>query len=398
VSFYSVWPFFVELAAAMLLIATPLFAAADAPPSPHPRRLKTLDGLRGFLALGVFFHHVAVYHRYLIDGAWISPPAIFYACLGKICVLFFFMITGYLFWSRLIRERGTPSWLKLYVGRVFRIGPLYLFTFACMAFAAFALTGFYLQVSISTLCKELSVALSLGIVQPHNINAFSNTALLINAVTWSLRDEWIFYLCLPFVAIFARRKGWHLPIVAGLLAVVMLVKLFFPSLSQCDVPASFLWGMLCASLLATNRVVRVPDTISSTAVAVLLFISFIARSATSFHSMLCMGITFYLINTGCSFFGLLTTTPARRLGDVSYGIYLLQGLPQALFFRPPFFASIALASPLGHWSLALLATLTLVGLATLTHVYIERPGIALGRLVAQKLSHHAHTPPLMVDA
>jgi peptidoglycan/LPS O-acetylase OafA/YrhL len=325
----------------------------------------------------------------------------FYAVLGKICVLFFFMITGYLFWSRLIRERGRPSWLKLYIGRIFRIGPLYLFTFACMALTALALTGFYLRVSPLALCKSLSVSLLFGFMQPRNINGFPNTALLINEVTWSLRDEWIFYLSLPILAIIARRKGWHLPAVASLLAAVMLEKLVLPSTSQSDVLISFLWGMLCASLMASKRIVPVPNTMSSLAVTILLFGSFAARNPTGFYSMLCMGIAFYLISTGCTFFGLLETVSARRLGDVSYGIYLLQGLPQALFFRPPFLASMALASPLAHWSLALIAALALVSLATLTHVYVERPGIAFGRLVAQKLTQRARQPSMsknFVDA
>jgi len=51
---YSVWPYFVEMGFLLLLAASPLFRMADAPPNPRGGRVCTLDGLRGFLALGVF--------------------------------------------------------------------------------------------------------------------------------------------------------------------------------------------------------------------------------------------------------------------------------------------------------------------------------------------------------
>jgi hypothetical protein len=82
--FYSVWPSFVCLAVLLALVATPLFAAAETPPSPRPNRLTTLDGLRGFPALAAVFHHIAVYHDYLLNGQWHLPPSRFYSLLGRL--------------------------------------------------------------------------------------------------------------------------------------------------------------------------------------------------------------------------------------------------------------------------------------------------------------------------
>ncbi len=395
-TYASIWPSCVEMALLLLLAATPLFRAADTPPSPQPQRIKTLDGLRGFLALGVFFHHATIYHQLLLSGDWGDPPSRFYTGLGKIGVGFFFMITGYLFWTRLIREKGRPAWLKLYVGRIFRIAPLYLFAFFCMAITAFALTSFHLHVGPLALINELGRAFTFGILQPININSFPHTDLLLDAVTWTLRDEWCFYLSLPFMAILARRSGWHLPAVSTLLILGMAGKLFFPVKSHSHVIDLFLWGMLSASLLSHKLMPKISDRIKSCLVVLLLFGIFLGRDATNFQAVLCMGITFYLISGGCTIFGLLTTKPARRLGDISYGIYLLQGLPQALFFRPRFFSAIELGSPAGHWLLTFVAAVFLISLATLTHVYIERPGIVLGKLVAQKLARR--TPDIAVPA
>ena len=306
------------------------------------------------------------------------------------------MITGYLFWTRLIREKGRPAWLKLYVGRIFRIAPLYLFAFFCMAITAFALTSFHLHVGPLALINELGRAFTFGILQPININSFPHTDLLLDAVTWTLRDEWCFYLSLPFMAILARRSGWHLPAVSTLLILGMAGKLFFPVKSHSHVIDLFLWECFLPHYSATNSCRR-SQTESNPA---------LSSCCCSESSSAVMQQTSRLFSAwasrfissvgGCTIFGLLTTKPARRLGDISYGIYLLQGLPQALFFRPRFFSAIELGSPAGHWLLTFVAAVFLISLATLTHVYIERPGIVLGKLVAQKLARR--TPDIAVPA
>ena len=144
--FYSIWPYFACMVLLLVLGCAPFFAIADTPPNPRGDRFSNLDGLRGFLAFGVFFHHAAIYHQYLQDGQWILPPSRFYSLIGQAGVALFFMITGYLFWGRMIAERGRPNWIKLYTGRIFRIGPLYLFALAVMLLIVFQRTGFTLHV------------------------------------------------------------------------------------------------------------------------------------------------------------------------------------------------------------------------------------------------------------
>ncbi|WP_419760663.1 acyltransferase family protein [Acidisoma sp.] len=73
---------------------------ADTPPTTTRARVQTIDGLRGFLAIGVFIHHSVIYHQYLLTGRWDVPPSVFYTNIGKAGVTVFFMITGYLFGHR----------------------------------------------------------------------------------------------------------------------------------------------------------------------------------------------------------------------------------------------------------------------------------------------------------
>ena len=87
---------------------------------------KTLDGLRGFLALGVFFHHAVVNYQYFQIGTWQVSPSNFYTFAGQGAVAFFFMITGFLFWSKIIS--GSRFKLKdFYTKRALRVLPAYWF-------------------------------------------------------------------------------------------------------------------------------------------------------------------------------------------------------------------------------------------------------------------------------
>ncbi len=64
----SLWPTILGTILLLLLIRAPVFGVADQPATRHGRRVSTLDGLRGFLALAVLFHHAAIHHGYLADS------------------------------------------------------------------------------------------------------------------------------------------------------------------------------------------------------------------------------------------------------------------------------------------------------------------------------------------
>jgi peptidoglycan/LPS O-acetylase OafA/YrhL len=387
---YSIWPYFVGMAFLLLIVASPLFKAADVPPNPHGPRISTLDGLRGFLALGVFFHHAAIYHEYLLDDRWQLPPSQFYSLIGQVGVAIFFMITGYLFWSRLIADRGRPNWLQLYIGRVFRIGPLYLFAVGTALVIVFARLGLHLNVPALQFIKELVHWLSLGFLGLEDINGYPNAVRLLAGVTWSLHYEWVFYLSLPLLALAAGHAKLHLPFAAGGLAIslvyVAMHSGFADTSPRSVCVALFLVGMTCGSLARKGAAAKMADTLASVIVGMLICAVFIAfNSAYNVGVTLLLGGAFYLIASGCSFFGLLTSRPARRLGDVSYGIYLLQGLVLTVVFLNDRARDIALRSPLGHWSMVLLCAMLLVIIATATHVVIERTGIDIGKRVGKKV-------------
>lgn len=380
--YLSIWPFFVGLAILLVIVGTPLFAALDTPA--EAERVTTLDGLRGYLALAVVFHHGAIYHFYLETGAWQLPPSRFYALAGPMGVALFFMITGYLFWGRLVRAEGVLDWRGLYVGRVFRLGPLYLLAVGIMFAVIFASTGLVLNVSPLELARQIGSWLILGVIKGPKLNGYENTEQILAGVTWTLRYEWLFYFSLPLLAWLLRKGYRHLTLAALLVAVPAVVLLIIPPNRDVYATVLFALGMLAASLQQKGWAVRLPDGLASGAVLALLGSVLFFDSAYQTVPMLLMGAAFCLIANGCSVFRLLSLRAAHRLGAISYGIYLLQGLALAVFFRPEAVRAYGLSSPLAHWSLVAASLLLLVVGSALAHVLLERPGIALGKTIARR--------------
>jgi peptidoglycan/LPS O-acetylase OafA/YrhL len=386
--FYSALPCLLTTALLLGLAATPLLRLADTPPTDVAARVSTIDGLRGLLALAVFFHHAAIWHQYLITGEWRLPPARFYANLGPAGVSMFFMITGYLFWSQMLKARGRPSFLKLYVGRLFRIVPLYLVLALIVLGGVGFATGWRLNESAFALSAEIARLLAGGVLNiPHEINAYRGTWLISAGVTWSLHYEWMFYASLIVTAFFARSRpgGLLLPLI-GLIAATMLM-LLGRNPFEAALVLLFSVGMIAVAVRKplASALNGVPQWALST-----VAVGAIAAAVTGFDGMyavapeLLLGAGFLLIVSGTTLFGLLLTRPARRLGDVSYGVYLLQGPVLLLAFSLPALNAASVTSPAVHWSLVALAAVALTAFATLTHSLVERPGVQAGRWAARR--------------
>lgn len=396
-AFDLIWPFFACMALLLAFAASPVLSVTDSPQGQVSSRLPALDGLRAFAALAVVFHH-ATYNRYLLlEGRWGVPSsASFYQLLGEAGVAVFFMVTGYLFWARLIREAGSPAWVPLYVGRFFRIVPLYLLAVGAMLGVVLLETNGQLNVPLPVLLQQVVRWLLFDFLGSPDVNGYPGTKLLLAGVTWTLRYEWIFYFLLPVAALAARDRRMPLPFTALALAACLAWLALHPThwrRTDVALPALFLVGMTCASLHGLRLAPLLSDRMASGAVLALLAATFaLFSSAYELGPIILLGLVFYLISSGCTVFGLLTSRPARRLGDISYGIYLLQGLLLAAVFRPAPMRELALGSPLGYWLLVLLCTVLLIGVSAVTHTLVERPGMTLGRRLAASLPRAVAQP------
>lgn len=384
--YYSVWPALLIMAMLLALASTSLFKAADAPPSDTKARVKALDGLRGFLAFGVFFGHAAQYHRYLQNGFWGSASQ-FNDMIQVGAVALFFMITGYLFWGKLLADAGRTDFLRLYVGRVFRIGPIYLVAITGMLAIVFlkTLPG---REPLPAIGREMASWAMLGVnYTKSEVNGFANPHFILLGVTWTLHFEWLFYFSLIALAIPARLKH-HLPVVAIAL-VVCLSHLCLTHTTGIKIEmfsALFLFGMLSASMEKQGWLIHGNQAVKS-GLAIVFLALFAATHSTVYAPLaaLALGALFFSVISGADFFGLLTSKPARRLGDVSFGVYLLQGLVVTAAFSIPWMRSTALASPASHWAIMGMCASVLLLIATAAHIYVERPGIRAGKATARFL-------------
>ncbi|WP_157234972.1 acyltransferase family protein [Methylosinus sp. LW4] len=391
-NFYPIWPYFVTMAAILAIISSPLFCGADGLPGTNMRRQEALDGIRGFLAFGVFFGHGALYHRYIIDGSWGKEPVSpVYTLLAEGGVVLFFMITGYLFWGKLLDDGGRPNWIKLYIGRLFRIGPLYLIAIAAMVLIVGVKTDFLLRENLSVIIKEIGAWLLLGAVDGRDINGYKNTWQILAGVTWTLAFEWKFYISLFVLAIFSRN------ILVSILLISAAITGIFAYLSTDVDPMGrhkelqcmmfFLIGMMGASLERANILIRFNSYVLDTIIlGIIAYIWLEFTTAYAPYQCILLGFVFYMILSGATLFGILSSTPARRLGNISFGIYILQGIVFAIVFSSKRVSDFAQIAPINHWLVVAMCATLLVFIAAALHVLVELPGIENGRRIAKKLS------------
>ena len=203
-SIYSVWGAGVAFLVAWLT-AHALTRVFGAPPSDG--RFATIDGLRGFLAFSVFMHHNVIWFVYLRTGQWVAPQSALFRHFGESAVALFFMITAFLFTTKVLNSRERPiDWTRLYVGRLTRLFPMYAVAVTVVWVMAWLLTGHARNVGWGTLLDEFVHWLAFTIRDHPDVNGLAGTSILIAGVTWSLPYEWWFYLSLPFLALVLRRR------------------------------------------------------------------------------------------------------------------------------------------------------------------------------------------------
>ena len=328
-------------------------------------RFETLDGLRGVLARGVFGVHAVNMYTWHADGVWAAGSAPFYLFAAKTGVALFFMITGFLFWLRVLRAGVAFDWRAFYVSRLRRLTPMYAASVALALGVIWAASGFAPHEGLVSLAKEVRPWLSFGFMDTGDVNGLEG-ARYVNAVYWTLAYEWMFYLALPFLALFAGRP-WGV----ALAAAVLLFG------SQASVVWNFLFGAATA-LIVHRRLLEGragAPWLGAVALAALAA-AYAMRDAHPMVPTLLLFVFFVLVVHGCSLFGLLRSRPAKILGTVSYSLYLVHCIVLfAAVHTADRVAPMASLSPSQYWLLALAACAGAVTLSVFTYRYIEYPFI-----------------------
>ncbi len=166
-------------------------------------RASHIDGLRGYLALGVFVSHAASMRQFLQFGAGGWPPSSFFTSLGTAPVSLFFMITYFLFWGKAIktRRRIDPYWLL--ASRIRRLAPLYLCTIPVLLFFVGVKSDWIIHTDLAALWAAIGRWLLIGAGGRPTINGVGN----LYPQVWTLQYEWCFYAALPILTLLWRPPG-----------------------------------------------------------------------------------------------------------------------------------------------------------------------------------------------
>jgi len=335
-----------------------------------------LDGLRGYLALSVFFHHLVVTWTWKNSGVWASSTDVYFLNYGKVGVFIFFMITGYLFVGKLIRYQQGIDWFRLFESRIFRILPLYLLALLLITLIVAWATHFQVNVSSAELLREYG---KWFVFHGSTINGFEGTKTIIAEVDWTLKYEWLFYLSLPLIATVLKiRYG-------GTLMLLLCVALFLMPVQVKQFTSVYfilfsIGGLAAMAIRHRPRVARLAKSPFVTLVALtsLLAAIFYPHTMDGIHILL-ITVFFGAVVMGNDMFGLLSRQASIVLGEISYSIYLLHGVILYLLF------TVAMPDSVGQRSLGQFLTLTpflsvlVVAVSALTFSYVEKPAMRIGR-------------------
>ncbi len=358
-------------------LTMPVAAAGSA-----PDRWRSLDGLRGLLAVGVFVHHFTANYRLQAEGVWGVPNG-FANQLGKGSVALFFMTTSFLFFGRLMERRYDMDIRAFLISRLARLCPLYCAVVLMLIAAVFGAQGWTLKEPLGSLLRNIADWTLFTIPGRPDINQVADTALLTAGVTWTLRYEWLFYLLLPLMAVLAHPRQHA---VAGLLFVpVLLIFLWLASQGaalETSIGRTFLGGVGAAFWL---RRPRLRALASGRTAAVIFFGSvgmmlFGFESAFDLPALALLTVIFTIAAADNCWLGWLLAKPVQWLGSISYSVYLLHGLTL-------WAGSMAVKNLWGgfgerwwaHAAFGCVAACLLVAAASCTFGAIERPFIALFR-------------------
>ena len=379
---FSVVAYVLVMAIVSVVFAAPVWRFMDDPKLERGRSA-AIDGMRGYLALSVMLHHAVIARQWLVTGIWELPGDWLYSQLGSIAVSLFFSITGFLFWGKLVRDSGRPGWIRLYVGRIFRIAPVYLIAVTCMVAIVFWRSDLELREPLGGLFSKIAHWYALGLLVEHDFNGYANTWIILAGVVWTLKYEWHFYFALLPASLLSRRR-LHLPAAAGLLVLALVLGTLNASRGWTYI-SLFASGMLAASIKETWPRLSFPAPVASTIALLTLAVLLAVHPAPySTAQAALLAVVFFLVCNGATFFGVFTTNASVRLGHASYGIYLLQGLVFSIGWDNALMRQFIARGALSFWIATIVGTLLMSAVAAVTYRFIERPGIERGRIVGKR--------------
>ncbi len=337
-------------------------------------RLGCVDGVRGYLAMFVCVHHFVIYY-------WAAPLPFndqarsFFHSMGQSGVAIFFMITGFLFFHRVLQNPDI-NWGRFFVSRFFRIYPLFLFSLLLISLLSFRAMNYETDTTWVEWVKNIaSWLLFVG----GDINGFDAQSVNLG-VQWTLKYEWAFYLALPLLAAVVHKSR----ILTWLTIVSVILLAFFPLdvVLYTGFYILFLLGGFTAWLSLSDMPVKralKSNTMAVAGLSALLAQMVFFHTAYGVVQSLLLALFFIPLAIGNDYFGLLRLRTSIFLGKISYSIYLLHGIVLFVLYTIWMPHLLEVESIIAFFAF-LAATLSLIALvAWATYSLIEVPFLEYGR-------------------
>lgn len=329
------------------------------------RYFAPLDGLRAVSILLVITAH--------------TTDPLFYRLHGAVGVTIFFVISGYLITTLLLREeerRGRARIKAFYIRRAFRILPLYYLT----------LIGYIVLVGILRLQPgAASLWHSLPWYATYQ-NDLAPAGAGIFGQSWSLAIEEKYYLLWPLMFTVPALQRHRLTVAGGLAALTAVASLWHPT-RYFAIYTPILLGCVVAIVLDNPALYRRAARLATTPVALLLIAAlgvwdFKFENGSDVHIVFAVltALLFPAVLIGPRWLSaLLSNRAAVYIGTRSYAVYLIHRMTKGVVDRVVTPGSHSVPHELVHF--VLIVALSLVAAEIICRL-VEQPMIRLGRRLA----------------
>ncbi len=345
------------------------------------RYFAPLDGLRAASILLVITAH--------------TTDPLFTRLHGAVGVTIFFVISGYLITTLLLREeerRGHARIKAFYIRRAFRILPLYYLTLAGYV----VLIGIlHLQAGASSVWHSLPWYLTYqNDLAPNGAGIFGQS--------WSLAVEEKYYLLWPLMFVIPVLLRHRLTVAASLAAMTALASLW-PSTRYFAIYTPILLGCVVALVLDNPMLYRRAIRLATTPVALLLIVALIVwdlgfenGSAVHIVFSVLIALLFPAVLLGPRWLsGILSNRVAVYIGTRSYALYLIHRMAKGVVDQAVSPGSASVPHELVHF--VLIVAVSLVAAEIMCRL-VEQPMIRLGRRLASTSREERTVPAGVHDA
>jgi peptidoglycan/LPS O-acetylase OafA/YrhL len=359
-------------------------------------RLDYLDALRGLATIAVIVYHTAIIPATkVVLPAWLAPIVL---NGGSGAVTLFFMISVFALLHISRSYPGEPhAKSRFFIRRLCRIMPLYYS---------------WLILSLAWPSGAAVTPLELLASSTFTFNLIPGTQWSVVPGGWTLGVEMIFYLLFPLLLslVFNLRRAVIFLLVAAAVALThyfgirrlalspsidlgeyIIYISFFHQLPvfALGVLSYFICGRLAAASIAKPR--RYGAALLAVGAAGSVLLSFSTQGPMFLYLF---AATFSCVMIGLSLYPMkvLVNRATVFLGVISYSLYLNH--PRLIYYCDWLYQRIhaAVGDPtLGFFACALVTLVPLILVSHVTYRMIEKPGIALGRKLSERLSTREHT-------